>query len=321
VRVAIVLRVAVPIPPSGQQAEIVHGDQRATVVEVGGGLRDYHVGERPVLDGYGVSAQCTWGRGQLLLPWPNRIADGRYEIGGQPQQLALTEPEQHNAIHGLTRWSAWKLDQPAPDRVLAEHLLHPQPGYPFTLRCQASYRLSTDGLTVQMSVGNLSQRPAPVGLGAHPYLLVGDAGVGTASVRIPAETRLLADHRGIPTGRVPAQENGDDFRRLRRIGDAILDAAYTDLIRDSDGLARVLLSTPDGAEVTVWADPTWPFLQVFTGDAMPEAERRRSIAIEPMTCAPNAFNSGDGLRLLAPDETLAGSWGIRVPPSQRQRER
>jgi aldose 1-epimerase len=315
-----VLVVAVPIPPSGRQAEIVHGDQRATVVEVGGGLRDYRIGERPVLDGYDVSAQCTWGRGQLLVPWPNRIADGRYEIGGQPQQLALTEPEQHNAIHGLTRWSAWELDQPAPDRVLAAHVLHPQPGYPFTLRCQAAYRLSADGLAVEMSVTNLSARPAPVGLGAHPYLLVGDAGVGAASVRIPAETRLLADHRGIPIGRVPVQANGDDFRRLRQIGDAVLDAAYTDLIRAADGLARAWLSTPDGAEVMVWADPTWPFLQVFTGDAMPAAERRRSIAIEPMTCAPNAFNSGDGLRLLAPDETLTGTWGIRVRQHPGQSE-
>ena len=233
------------IPPSGRQAELVHGDQRVTVVEVGGGLRDWRVGERPVLDGYDLSAQCTWGRGQLLLPWPNRIPDGRYEIDGQPQQLALTEPGLHNAIHGLTRWSAWRLDQPAADRVLAEHLLHPQPGYPITLLCQAEYRLGPDGLVVRMSVANQSDRPAPVGMGAHPYLSVGDAGVHVAALRVPAETRLLADHRGIPTGRAPVPDTEQDYRRLRRIGATVLDCAYTDLIRDADGLARVHLSIPD----------------------------------------------------------------------------
>ncbi len=244
------------IPPSGRQAELVHGDQRVTVVEVGGGLRDWRVGDRPVLDGYDLAAQCTWGRGQLLLPWPNRIPDGRYEIDGQPQQLALTEPGLHNAIHGLTRWSAWRLDQPAADRVLAEHLLHPQPGYPLTLLCQAEYRLGPDGLTVRMSVTNQSDRPAPVGMGAHPYLLVGDAGVDVASLRVPAETRLITDHRGIPTGRQSVSGTGQDFRQLRRIGAAVLDTAYTDLIRDADGLARVPLSIPDRFDLTLWVDGT-----------------------------------------------------------------
>jgi len=302
----------VSIPPSGRQAELVHGDQRVIVVEVGGGLRDWRVGGWPVLDGYELSAQCTWGRGQLLLPWPNRIPDGRYEIDGRPQQLPLTEPDLHNAIHGLTRWSAWRLDQPAADRVLAEHLLHPQPGYPFTLQCQADYRLGPDGLTVRTSIANQSDRPAPVGMGAHPYLLVGDAGVHVASLRVPAETRLVTDQRGIPTGRHPVPGTDQDFRRLRRIGATVLDSAYTDLVRDADGLARVQLSVPDRFDITLWVDQHWPFLQVFTGDTMPEPERRRSVAVEPTTCAPNAFNTGDGLRILAPAETLAGSWGIQV---------
>jgi aldose 1-epimerase len=300
------------IPPSGRQVEIVHGDARVTVVEVGGGLRDYRVGGRPVLDGYGAGEQCTWGRGQLLVPWPNRIPDGRYTVDGRVEQLALTEPEQHNAIHGLTRWSAWSLEQPAADAVVAEHVLHPQPGYPFTLRCRASYRLGPDGLAVEMAVTNLSGAPAPVGMGAHPYLLAGDGGVGPVSVLIPAETRLLADHRGIPSGRAAVPGTGDDYRTARRVGDAVLDCTYTDLAPDPDGRVRVRLGLPDGAEVVLWADATWPYLQVFTGDTMPEPERRRSIAVEPMTCAPNAFNTGDGLHRLAPDATLAGTWGITV---------
>jgi aldose 1-epimerase len=302
----------VRIAPSGRQVEIVHGDQRAVVVEVGGGLREFLVGDWPVLDGYDVSAQCTWGRGQLLLPWPNRIPDGQYELDGERQQLPLTEPDLHNAIHGLTRWSAWRLDQPARNRAEASHVVHPQPGYPCTLRCEALYLLDRDGLTVTMSVTNLSDRPAPVGMGAHPYFLVGDAGVDAASLGVPASTRLLTDDRGIPTGRADVAGTDEDFRRLRPIGPTALDTAYTDIVRDPDGVTRVRLAVPDRGEVTVWADQAWSFVQVFTGDTMPESERRRSVAVEPMTCAPNAFNSGEGLLLLAPDETVTGTWGIET---------
>jgi aldose 1-epimerase len=49
--------------PSGQQIEIVLGDQRAVVVEVGGGLRSYQAGRRELLDGYGADEMCSLGPG------------------------------------------------------------------------------------------------------------------------------------------------------------------------------------------------------------------------------------------------------------------
>ena len=69
--------------PSGEQIELELGDQRVVVVEVGGGLREYAAGGRAVLDGYDEDELCSSGRGQLLIPWPNRIADGRYEFDGR----------------------------------------------------------------------------------------------------------------------------------------------------------------------------------------------------------------------------------------------
>jgi len=297
-------------PPSGQQVELRHGEQRATVVEVGGGLRSYRVGGVDVLDGYTADEMCGGGRGQLLIPWPNRIADGRYEFAGDHQQLPLTEPETGHAIHGLVRWSAWRLEQPAGDVAVASYVLPPQPGYPFWLDCTVSYRLDDAGLSVTMAVVNRSGRPAPVGLGAHPYLSAGGAPVDGAGLLLPAATSLVTDDRSIPRGRAAVAGSEYDLRRARPIGPTVLDTTYTDLDRDPDGLARVRLSPPDGRSVTLWVDGTWTHLQVFTGETLPEPERRRSLAVEPMTCPPNAFASGDGLRVLAPAETLEGSWGI-----------
>ncbi len=95
--------------PSGEQVEIAHGDQRAVVVEVGGGLRSYSAAGRAVLDGYEADEMSTSGRGQLLIPWPNRVRDGSYEFDGQHHQLALDDPAEQDAIHGLVRWAAWKV--------------------------------------------------------------------------------------------------------------------------------------------------------------------------------------------------------------------
>jgi aldose 1-epimerase len=297
-------------PPSGQQVELRHGTQRATVVEVGGGLRTYQVAGVDVLDGYAEDKMCNGGRGQVLIPWPNRIEDGRYELGGRRYQLALTEPATGHAIHGLVRWSPWRLEQPSAGHAVASWALHPRPGYPFRLGCTVGYRLDDAGLAVTMAVVNRSDRDAPVGLGAHPYLSAGAGLVDEVRLEVPASTRLVADDRSIPRGREPVDGGPYDFRRGRPVGGTVLDAAYTDLVREPDGIARVRLSRVDGAEVVLWADGAWTHLQVFTGETLPEPQRRRGLAVEPMTCPPNAFGSGDGLRLLAPGDTLTGSWGI-----------
>src|SRR5262245_26265284 len=116
--------------PSGEQHEIRFGDQRAVIVEVGGGLREYDVGGRAVLDGYPLEDMASGGRGQVLLPWPNRIDDGSYAFNRRKYQLPLTEPANHNASHGLVRWANWTVERGGDDRVTMHHLLHPQPGYP-----------------------------------------------------------------------------------------------------------------------------------------------------------------------------------------------
>ena len=298
------------ISPSGEQFELAHGDQRAVVVEVGGGLRSYAVAGRELLDGYRADEMCASGRGQLLLPWPNRLEDGQYEFGGRTHQLPLSEAGARNAIHGLVRWNAWHVVERAPDRVALGHTLHPQPGYPFTLALALEYTLSEDGLRVSTTATNVGADPCPYGCGFHPYLTLGTPTIDSLTLEVPGRTVLQSDGRGLPVSRTPVEGTQYDFRRAREIGSTMLDNTFADLERDADGLVRSHLREPaGGGALTVWADASYCYLVVFTGDALPDVDRR-SVAIEPMTCPPNAFRSGEALTLLAPGESTTGAWGL-----------
>jgi aldose 1-epimerase len=293
-----------PTAPSGEQIELCSGDQKAVVTEVGAGLRTYSAAGRDILDGYAVDELAPSGRGQLLIPWPNRIRDGAYELAGRTHQLDLNEIERRNAIHGLVRWSAWSVSEREPERVVLEHVLRPRPGYPFVVRLRVEYSLSDGGLAVAVTAQNTGSEACPYGAGAHPYLAVASGRVDNAVLHVPAASVLEADERGIPVGAGPVGAAGVDFREPRPIGGTRLDHCFTGLERDEDGRARV---TVDGT--TLWADESYPYLMIFTGDGLPDVERR-SLAVEPMSCAPNAFVSGDGLILLEPGESHAAAWGI-----------
>jgi aldose 1-epimerase len=300
------------IAPSGEQIEIALGDQRATVVEVGGGLRTYSVGGRDVLDGYGIDEMSSSGRGQVLIPWPNRLEDGSYEFGGTRHQLPIDDVEERDAIHGLVRWVAWSTGEREPHRVVMEHLLHPRPGYPFSLALAVEYRLSDDGLVVTTTATNVGRVSCPFGSGAHPYLTLGSGTVDEMSLRVPGQTVLRSDDRGIPVGSAAVEGTDVDFRRPRTIGATKLDTAFTDLQRDAGGLALVQLRDPHGGgELTLWVDESYPYLMIFSGDPLPDVARR-ALAVEPMTCPPNAFRTGTDLVRLEPGESFTGRWGVRA---------
>jgi aldose 1-epimerase len=132
-------------------------------------------------------------------------------------------------------------------------------------------------------------------------------------VQLQAQTRIVVDEeRKLPIGREPLDGSAEDFRTPRRLGDQQVDLAFTDLARDAAGLARASLSAPDGTTVELWADEGYPFLELYTGDGLSPERRRRGLGVEPMTCAPNAFQSGEGLARLEPGETFAATWGVRL---------
>ncbi|WP_377272643.1 aldose 1-epimerase family protein [Peterkaempfera sp. SMS 1(5)a] len=296
---------------TGRQYTIAHGDQRAVVVELGAALRSYTVGDRPVLDGFAAADRISGGRGQILVPWPNRIRDGRYRWDGEEFQLPLTEPARGNAIHGLLRWSTWQPVEQRDDRVVLGAVVWPQPGYPFHLEVTAEYTLGPAGLSVALTARNLSDRPAPYGAGQHPYLTVGTGLVDEAVLTVPAHCRILTDDRGTPAGGEPVDGTPYDFRTPQAIGALRLDTAFTDLVPGPDGTPVVRLAHPSGAHGTdLWLGEGVRAVQLYTGDTLPGEVRRRGIAVEPMTCPPDAFRSGTDLVHLAPQGCHTLRWGL-----------
>jgi len=308
-------QVSLPVPPSGRQFRLRHGTQEAVVTEVGATLRSYRVSGLQVLAGFGGSERSRDGRGQLLLPWPNRIAGGSYQFQGQRFQLPINDHQGQNAIHGLARWLPWVPEVVSPDSLALSLRLLPQPGYDFALRMVAEYRLLDEGLQVSVSATNLGSGALPWGLGAHPYLTLGSALVDELEVRVPAELYLTCDHSGIPHGSpMPVAGTDFDFRSWRRLGGLALDTTFTGLTPDERGRAVAELRLPSATDrLQLWMDASHHYLQLFTGDALPDSrDRRRGLAVEPMTCAPNAFRSGDGLVTLGPGESARSTWGLEL---------
>ncbi|MCX2180550.1 AAA family ATPase [Streptomyces sp. SKN60] len=298
--------------PTGASWRLVRGEQSAVVVQLGGTLREYVVNGRPLLDGFSAGSAITGGRGQLLVPWPNRVGDGRYRFDDRSLQLPLTEVEKSNAIHGLLRWTLWKPLARTDDSVLLDTTLCPQPGYPFLLDVRVEYRLGPDGLSTAVRATNTGTEPAPYGVGQHPYLTVGTDLVDSAVLTVPARYLLRTDDRGLPVGREPVDGTPYDFRTARPIGELRLDTAFTGLDRLPDGPATVRLAHPSGqhgVDLRLGEGTRW--VQVYTGDTLPEAaERRRAVAVEPMSCPPDAFRSGTDLTVLRPGETHVLRWGL-----------
>jgi aldose 1-epimerase len=306
------------VPLTGAQYDLSAGDFRATITELGAGLRRLEHRGQPVIVGYEPDMLPPGGAGQLLCPWPNRVDGGHYTIDGVHYQLDLSEPANENAIHGLTRWLSWVPGpgSAAEDEITLRHVLLGHQGYPFCLEFDASYRLDADrGLEVSISARNIGSLAAPYGTGSHPYLTAGAATVDECELELPAGLWQPIGERGIPYDS-PKDVTGTefDFRAAKRIGITQLDSALTGLTRDADGRARARLTGPR-TQVTLWAGPGYEWLQVFTGDTLDPSHRRKAVAIEPMTCPPNAFVSGVDLLMLEPGDSVTHTWGIEVTPT------
>ncbi|MDQ2725098.1 MAG: aldose 1-epimerase family protein [Actinomycetota bacterium] len=296
---------------SGRQTVLIHGDQQAVVVEVGGGLRTYRGAGREILDGYGPDQMCDAGRGQALVPWPNRLAGGRYTFEGTTCQAPLDEVPAGNAIHGLARWRSWDVNQTGEAEAVMSLSLRPSPGYPFSIDLAICYTLDDGGLTVTTTARNEGLGLCPYALGFHPYLAAFGGVIDDLDLQAPGRARYFADDHGIPTGREMV-DGAWDFGSGRRIGDRHLDTCFSLLARDETGRAVVTLTDPGtGKAVRLWMDEAFGYVMLFTGDTISDPDRRRwGLAVEPMTSAPDAFNSGDGLIVLQPGQATQAVWGI-----------
>jgi aldose 1-epimerase len=291
--------------------ELERGRQRLVVAEVGAALQSWTVAGQELLDAHDGAATAF--AGKVLVPWPNRIRDGRYVFDGVEHRLELTEAERGNALHGLTIGRRWRATRSSTRHLTLVCDLRPEPGYPFALRLAAGYELTSEGVVITLRASNVGRERAPFGAGLHPYLTLGGRRIDDELLELPARVRLPVDDRLLPAGAAVAVEDSDvDFRTRRPIGEVRVDACFTELERSAAGVARVrLASATGGRRVTLWMDEHFRYVQVYTADAVPDAaRRRRSIAIEPMTCAPDAFNSGAGLLILEPGAAFTGRCGL-----------
>jgi aldose 1-epimerase len=292
---------------TGQQFHLVAGDFAATVVEVGAGLRQFTHRGLDVTVGYGEDELPPRGAGAVLVPWPNRLRGGRYSYGDRDFQLALTEPARGNAIHGLARWTRWTpLAVDTSSVTLAVDLV-PQTGWVFEVRVEVTYRLHPEtGLGVQIVARNNGRWPAPFGAGFHPYLSLHGHRLDDVSVWLPAGQRLVSGEDQLPVGLAAVDGTGYDLRHGQRLEARRFDDGFTGLPDTPQARYAEVRTESGGARL--WFDEAFGFLQLFTiEDLTPGLP---AVAIEPMTCPADAFNSGTGLIVLEPGADWSAGWGI-----------
>ncbi|HEX5405455.1 MAG TPA: aldose 1-epimerase family protein [Pseudonocardiaceae bacterium] len=293
--------------PTGEQFEITSDKARAVITEVGAGLRAFEWHGVPYLETW--DHQPALGSGAVLIPWPNRVAGARWDFDGKSQHLDMTEPDKGNAIHGLTRHQSWRTVLRETSRITLATDIEVQPGWPVSLHTSITYSLDDNGLTITHTVRNTGDEPVPFGVGCHPYPRAGRSPRQECELQLAAHTVLPLDLTTmIPSG--PATDvtgTVADFRTPRALNGIQLDTPFGDCRPDDDGLIHHRLTGPDGG-VELWADPDFRWVQVFTPDNFPGTGS--AIAIEPMTCPPDALNSGVGLITLAPGEEWTGHWGL-----------
>ena len=298
----------------GELFTLEAGNYRAEISSVGATLESLTVGGRDLLVRNPETGPMLFHRGAIVAPWPNRIGDGTYTWDGREIRTALSEPERGNALHGLVSFQVYTPATLSQDELVLRTELFPCTGYPFHLLLTVHYALDAqEGLTTTVTARNLGTQDAPYGVCPHPYLVAGTEPLDTWSLQVEAATVLtVTEDRLLPTGTAPVSPGSEfDFREPTVLGDLFLDHAFTDLGRDSRGRAVVTVTAPGGTGVELSTGAECPWLQIHTGDRPEPENDRLGLAVEPMTCPPDAFRSGTDVVRLAPGAEHAASWALR----------
>lgn len=300
------------MPVTGAQYEIAGHGHRAVVTGVGAGLRVLTADGFALVETYDADESPPMGAGGVLVPWPNRVAGARFAWRGREYHPEVTEPARGNAIHGVLRRVTWEPVAHTDDAVTLAADVAAGPGWPEPLHVETTWSVGADGLTATHAVTNTGSGDVPVGLGVHPYLRVGDAPVADCVLTVPTEQVLDVDDARIPVGAPRAVTAGEDLSTGRRVGDLDLDTCFR--LRPHPGEVHLELRAPDGSGTRLRADASFPWAQVFT-PASPFAPGATAVAVEPMTCPPDALNSGTDLAVVAAGETWTVRWGLeRLAP-------
>ncbi len=287
------------------------GEYTATIAAHAGALRELRHRERDLIVPFPEGGPIPDYRGIVAAPWPNRIAGGRYTFDGAEYEVPVNETDRGCALHGLVFPLDWTLESLDESSVTLSCSPEPTAGYPHELRVAVEYRLAEDGLHSAVTAENLGGTAAPYGVCPHPYLLAGPSPLDEWVLEIPAGTFLeVTPDRLLPKETRSVDGHGFDFRAPRAIGGTEIDHAFTDIAFDGGGQARVLVRDPGGTGVGMAWDRTCQWLQIHTADKQPPFPNRLGLAVEPMTCPPDAFNSGVDLIRLEPGAMHSASWSI-----------
>ena len=284
---------------------------RGVITQVGAALRHLSVGSVELAPSFDDRSPAPFSCGAVLVPWPNRIRDGRWAHDGNTHQLDITDPQHGCALHGLLRDVAYQPTERSASSITLSAPIPAQRGYPFNLDTRVRYRLTSSGLITTHEVRNGGLVPAPVAIGAHPFLAIGDVPTETLRLVINGLRHVDLDDRLIPVGTTAVVGTEWDLRSGRLVADLHVDDSWTDLTV-VDGGSTHTLRAPDGRSVSLWADRHFGFVHVFTTREYPWRDSVvTAIALEPMTAPANSLNSGVGLNWLLPGDALSASWAIR----------
>ncbi len=294
---------------------LTNGAVRLHVSPYGASLRGLTVDNQPVVTAYQNASGKVGGQGDVLIPFPGRVAEGRYTLGGLSYQMEKNDKEGPSAIHGFLRTVVWDIKAQTETEITFSAALSPteHPGYPFALRAEVTWQATPTGLSCAFRVENTGSASAPVAAGFHPYFTVGTDLIDTNLLEVPFASRLEFNSDLLPTGReLPVGGTPYDFRSAKVIGSTVFNTCYLHPQRDAHGKAVITLRSPEtqrAVSVTLGHDINYVVL--YSGDPLPETHRRRALAIEPMTCGSDAFNHPQwGLSVLDPGAALSGDWQV-----------
>lgn len=302
-----------PLLLSGKQVTINHGTYSATVATVGASLRTLTHEGRALVTPFPADSIRPSFHGGVLVPWPNRLADGIYTDGSTTHRVPVTEPDRNNALHGLSCWVDWQVSEISAASATLSTTIAPQPGYPHAVAVFATFSLSDNGLEWVVDAHNVGDTTAPYGVGIHPYLQPQtDSPLDQWTITIPANRVLeTTPDRLLPIRLHPVQEfeNGIyDFRTARPIGSTRMDHAFTAVTT-----GRVTVHGPESRGVQLEWDPeVLPWAQLFTSDFDHPDFTRNGLAVEPVSCPPDAFNSGEDVVRLHPGATHRAVWTLQA---------
>lgn len=286
------------------------------IPDFGGTISELHLQKNnklySIVDGYNYADELEAEmeksyKGAKLVPYPNRVAFGKYSFNNINYQLPINH-EMHS-IHGLVYDKKLSLvNQQATEEDVSIELQYiydkEYKGYPFSFKLNIFYTFSEEGLTLSTRIENIDKNEIPVADGWHLYFKVANK-IDECLFKIPSSETLALDETLIPTGKINKQEKYIHFSKIE--GDNF-DTCFV-LPGKKSILSAELYDIIEDIRVVAWQESgnkKYNYMQVYS------PPNRETLAIEPMTCEPNALNSGKGLIVLKPGEVFDATCGVKL---------